>query len=69
MSKSVKWDISVKDPEIKRLCECNGCDFCNKNNTVETNSIDPKCNIWSSININKKWICEECIKKNLIYSL
>jgi hypothetical protein len=32
MSKSVKWDISVKDPEIKRLCECNGCDFCNKNN-------------------------------------
>lgn len=67
MSKTVKWDISVIDPIIKRLCECSGCDFCNNNDNKETdpNCIDPKCNIWTSKNINKKWICEECLNKNL----
>lgn len=87
MSKTVKWDNSVKDSIIKRLCECSGCDFCNNNDNkeIDPNCIDPKCNIWttqidlpansrwkrsdwSSLNINKKWICVECLNNNLIYS-
>jgi len=56
MKKKVNWAQNVKDPPVKRQCECQGCGKC----------IDPikhYCGVWGVFKCEecKEWRCKSCI--------
>ena len=60
MEKHVHWQEDIKDPEIKRSCECQGCGkCCSRIVSLKSNS----CGTFGSFKCEecKEWRCKSCM--------